>query len=97
MAPSTTRSWPLMKLDSSLARNTAAWAMSPGLPEDIAHAAVFVAGEEHRGMGDVFGQTRARYGLRGLVDLAHHVGRLLRRLDRKSERLAEDTGRDRAR
>jgi hypothetical protein len=25
MAPSTTTSWPLMQLDSSLARNTAAW------------------------------------------------------------------------
>src|SRR5262249_20468235 len=32
MAPSTTRSWPLMKLDSSLARNTAACAMSSGRP-----------------------------------------------------------------
>src|SRR4051794_21651276 len=32
MAPSTTRSWPLMKEDSSLARNTAACAMSSGRP-----------------------------------------------------------------
>ncbi len=46
MAPSTTRSWPLMKEDSSLARNTAACAMSSGRPargigwadlEDLAH------------------------------------------------------------
>jgi membrane protein DedA with SNARE-associated domain len=32
MAPSTTRSWPLTKLDSSLARNTAACAISSGRP-----------------------------------------------------------------
>src|SRR6266849_10165375 len=57
----------------------------------------FVAGEKHRGVGDVFGQPGPRYRLRGLVDLAHHIGRFLRRLDRQAERLAENAGGDRAR
>src|SRR4051812_17794224 len=63
-----TRSWPLMKLDSSLARNTAAWAMSSGRPA--------------RGIGCA------------VLDLAHHRRRLLRRVGRKPERLAENAGRD---
>src|SRR5204863_4704588 len=47
----------------------------------------FVAGEKYRGMGDIVGQARARYGLLGLVDLAHRRRRLLRGLGRKAERL----------
>src|ERR1700733_4964853 len=39
----------------------------------------FVAGEKHRGVSNVLGQPGARNRLRGFVDLAHHVGRLLRR------------------
>src|SRR6266436_6012053 len=57
----------------------------------------FVAGEKHRGIGDVFGQPGALDRLCGLVDLAHHIGRLLRRLYGKTQRLAEDAGGDRAR
>src|SRR6266849_7412624 len=57
----------------------------------------FVAGEKHRGIGDVVGQPGALDRLCGLVDLAHHIGRLLRRLDRKTQRLAQDAGGDRAR
>src|SRR6516164_3469482 len=57
----------------------------------------FVAGEEYRGLSDVLGQARARDRLRGLVDFPHHVGCLLRRLDRKPKRLAENSGGDRAR
>src|ERR1700737_2472260 len=57
----------------------------------------FVAGEKHRGMGDVFRQPGARDRLRGLVDLAHHIGGLLRGLDRQAECLAENAGGDRAR
>jgi len=57
----------------------------------------FVAGEKHRGMRDVLGQAGARDRLRGLVDLARHVGGLLRGLDREAERLAENAGGDQAR
>src|SRR5438874_13238968 len=32
----------------------------------------FVAGQEHRGMGDVIREAGARDRLRGLVDLTHH-------------------------
>src|SRR6266481_5151637 len=55
----------------------------------------FVAGEEYRGEGDVIRQPGARDRLRGLVDLAHHVGGFLSGLDRQAERLAENAGRDR--
>src|SRR6266481_1422800 len=54
----------------------------------------FVAGEKYRGVSDVFGQPGALDRLRGLVDFAHHIGRLLRRLYGKTQRLAEDTGGD---
>src|SRR3979411_2483948 len=37
-----------------------------------------VAGEKHRGMGDIFRQPGARDRLRGLVDLARQVGGFLR-------------------
>src|ERR1700704_5261179 len=57
----------------------------------------FVAGEKHRGPGDIFGQPGALDRLRGLGDLAHQGRRLLRLLDRQTERLAENAGRDHAR
>src|SRR5579863_9691787 len=56
MAPSLTRSCPLMKVDSSLARNTAACAMSSGRPArgigwallDLAHHVGGFLGRFHR-------------------------------------------------
>src|SRR5260370_14594324 len=57
----------------------------------------FVAGEKHRGMGDVFLQPGSPHRLRGLVDLAHHTGGLLPCLDRQAECLADNAGAGRAR
>src|SRR6185437_2683420 len=34
----------------------------------------FVTGEKHRSLRDILGQSGARYRLRDLVDLAHHIG-----------------------
>src|ERR1700722_12818329 len=56
-----------------------------------------VAGEEHRRMRDVFGQTGAGDRLRALVDLAHDGWGFLGRFNRQPQRLAEDAGSDCAR
>src|SRR6185437_1824141 len=57
----------------------------------------FVAGKEQRGIGDVVSEAGTLDRLRGLVDSEHHIGGLLRRVDRQAERLADDPGGDRAR
>src|SRR5438105_15721707 len=43
-----------------------------------------MASEKHRSLRDIVRQTGARNWLRGLVDLAHHLRCLLRRLDREA-------------
>src|SRR5438445_13800816 len=49
-----------------------------------------VASEKYRGLRDILRQPGARDRLRGLVDLAHHVRRFLRRLASTAKRLAEN-------